>query len=591
MAFARPDFYIVAFATLAIWASFSQRLLGHSKRNVARLIAGSALLLLVLANAFFSFLDLRFFLFIPVFFVVSQLWDSLERPVFATSNGRAILSLRASLSLLVGAAFLSHAFLVEQQPFEPAVARAERAVDPSWPNVILIVLDTVRADHLSVYGYPRETDPNLAQLATHATLYRNAVATGAYSLPSHASLLTGLYPSWHGCHFDPPQNPVGIALNPSFETLAETLKKNGYRTFSVVANTAFLNPAFGLTQGFEYFDYRGRVQVFDRGNPLFLRSGISRLLAVYAGEEDRELYTRGANQINQATLTLLEQRLQPRDKFFLFLNYMDAHGPYLSPEPYNSMFPGKDPRLNARSIGYLVSRTLRESESLQEWEREHVVSQYDGAIRYLDEELGKLFTALKDGGLYDDSMIIVTSDHGEAFGEHNLMGHGLSVNQHQVHIPLIIKYPGQTTGQVVQPPVSLVDVVPTVLETAQVELRPPWVQGVDLRNPEELAPRTVFTESYPAGLVHFWAPRLMRTERAVYLDKFKLVVSTRGKRVLYDFEQDPLETSDLSAILPDTAEDLSSQLAGWSSQIKARDGKLELDAETLERLRSLGYVN
>jgi hypothetical protein len=213
------------------------------------------------------------------------------------------------------------------------------------PNVILIVLDTVRADHLSVYGYQRNTTPHLQSFAQQATLYKNSYSTGDMTLPSHASLFTGLYPSQHGAHYSLTA-PLGTRLSSQHTTLAEILAAHGYDTRAVVANGGYLTSKLNFHQGFAFYDQR--VPAVPYSAPVYLLKG--RLLQ-YARQlstaPDRRPPTRTAQEVHEAVFPLLEEFRREQRPFFLFINYMDAHYPYLPPPPFDRLFPSKDESFNS----------------------------------------------------------------------------------------------------------------------------------------------------------------------------------------------------------------------------------------------------
>ncbi len=465
----------------------------------------------------------------------------------------------------------------------PAAGSAKR------PNVLLVVLDTVRADHLSVYGYDRDTTPFLREFARGATLYRRAYATGAMTLTCHASLFTGLYGSTHGAHLaDPAQDPdgdFGAPLADSHVTLAEVLSEAGYLTAAVVANHAYLSEGFNLNQGFRYYEVS--APFWGRQKPFFLRQPVRTRLAQWLAPEEMTRDFSAAGDINRRAQAILERVTRPGRPFFLFLNYMDAHQPNTPPAPFIHMFAGRSEESFVDFADKAIEVTaLRRP--LSPSERAQLISRYDASLAYLDSCLRGLIEELRRLGQYDNTLIILTSDHGEAFGRRNHLFHVMSVYNNQIRIPLLIKYPGQRQGIIVEQPASLVDIFPTVLDTAGLPLPAP-VEGVSLRRPEAAAPRTLLAESYPNAFLVQLHPRFRRVERAAIRWPYKLVADTRGKRELYDLESDPAETRNLYAAHPAIAASLLAELerrAAAKRQAPAR----RRDAETLRRLRSLGYT-
>ena len=221
--------------------------------------------------------------------------------------------------------------------------------------------------------------------------------------------------------------------------------------------------------------------------------------------------------------------------------------------------------------------------------RDALINRYDAGIAAEDAGFQELVDWLKRRDLYDRSMIIVTADHGEAFGEHGSMEHGVGAYQDQVHVPLIIKYPHQSSAAVVTDPVSHVDLLPTVLETLGLPLAAP-VQGRSLRDSTGLAGRPLYTESFPPR----WSPvnfaKLDRIERGMRSGSWKLILSTRGKHELFDLNRDPAETHNLTATAPPETRGLHTALRAWIAQIPQSDAKAVRNEEQLKLLRGLGYV-
>jgi arylsulfatase A-like enzyme len=459
------------------------------------------------------------------------------------------------------------------------------AAASSRPNVVLVTMDTVRADHLSLYGYRRDTTPFLEELANRATVYTNAIATSDFTPPTHASLFTGLYASWHGAHFDPPGYVAGRALPAGHPTLASILAKNGYRTAAVVANWGGLSPRFGLDRGFQLYDARKPKLVTD---PRFIRGAFANFLGAFVCTSDLDARFRRAGEINGTVSTVLNHLARERRSFFLFVNYMDAHVPYAPPRRYCNIFEPRASHSSVYNYAALEQRVMTRRQPINAQERAQLVSQYDAGIRYLDSQLAVLFGRLKELGLFDNTLIIVCADHGEAFGARDLMQHGVSVYQDEVHVPLIIKYPHQSEPRVVRDFVSQVDVLPTVLDVIGIE-PPKLVQGVDLRAPQIPEGRYLVSESF--CWMDKFDHRLERVERAIFCGNLKLITSTRGPRGLYDLELDPHELRDLSGADPDDEEHLGSELKGWVQRIPAPSGgSTRGDERLLNVLRSLGYV-
>jgi arylsulfatase A-like enzyme len=312
----------------------------------------------------------------------------------------------------------------------------------------------------------------------------------------------------------------------------------------------------------------------------------------FAAPSDFDRRTRRADEVNKETFNLLSEAKEDDRPFFLFINYMDAHWPYLPPPPYDTLFPGKDESFTLAHYFELMEKVLKQQRKIRPEEYRHLISQYDGGIAYLDSQIGNLIVELKKLGLYDNTLIIITSDHGEAFGERDLIEHGISVYQDLVHIPLIIRYPNARHKMVVQDAVSVVDILPTVMEVLGEEIP----TGYPGRSLTKIAPGKrpiVISEEFPKGVAVNWHQRFNKTSRAVYSGTFKYISSTSGERELYDLSQDPNETNNLCNENDDLALELETMLENWLASVKDEyksTTTTKLDPETYDRLKSLGYI-
>jgi arylsulfatase A-like enzyme len=444
-------------------------------------------------------------------------------------------------------------------------------------NLLMIVLDTVRADHLQPYGYARDTMPFLTHFVAGATLFEHAVAASSYTLPSHATLFTGLLPERHGARVVDAgvsldglgllQDTTPVApLADGATTLAELARASGMATGAVAANLAYLSPAFGLGQGFD--DYIVPTQGWSRWQPAGLAIGrklSSRLLSESAAWWYRSRITgQGrfyllASEVNALTLRWLESRRDRR--FFLFLNYMDAHAPYLPAPGYREEFPASD--------------------APQGGGHEASIDAYDAELRYLDANLSALFDQLQAWRLLDRTLVVIVGDHGESFGEHGEFEHATGLHEHQLHVPLVLKQPGQQRPARVARSVHLADLLPTLSELLALE-EPNGLDGTPLFAEERAAPVTAHLGPY-AGI---------RSRDAIYLDGFKLIrIEGEPLPELYDLRRDPDERNDLAATEPDRAAELSRALERVKEAALPRfdAAPAELDEETRERLRALGY--
>lgn len=317
------------------------------------------------------------------------------------------------------------------------------------PNVLLIVVDTLRADHLSLLGYERKTSPNLEQIARESVFFENAVTTAPWTLPSHASMLTGLYPS--ECRV----SKFGLAEQ--YVTLAEVLQARGYRTGAFSANTLFFTTAFGFGQGFIRFEDSFH-SLHDSISRTILGETLQRRVLRYAGFEDLP-GRKNAASVNDSLLRWLDG--QSGRPFFAVLNYFDVHDPYLPPQPYRSRFsdrpnPGGvfNSNLSGRDAWDVSTPAILKDE----------IAAYDGSIAYVDDQIKNLFSELDQQGLLQNTIVLITSDHGEMFGEHHDFQHAHSMWAPLLYVPLLIRWPGKLpAGVKYDTPVSLTSLPATVM--------------------------------------------------------------------------------------------------------------------------------
>jgi arylsulfatase A-like enzyme len=470
-------------------------------------------------------------------------------------------------------------------------SRRSVAADSSKPNVLLLTLDTVRADHLSLYGYQRNTTPHLAELSREATVFSHATAAGDMTITSHAAILTGTYASWNGARPHQSASGNGVPLSDKYPTLAEILSEHGYSTAAVVANSGFLTREWGFDRGFQFFDARGAVRMMPPRKEYLLRYGVRPVLHRVIDTADFDMMFLRAGEINREAYGLLDRLRSSRRPFFLFLNYMDAHSPYAPPPQFDQLYPAeRDLSIPDARYGELFDQLAEGRGQMSEKERQHYISQYDGGIAYMDAEIGRLIDGLKQRGLYENTLLIIVSDHGEAFGERNLVGHGLSVNEDQVDVPLIVKYPGNNRGQRVEERVDHTDLLPTVLDVTGIS-PPQFLQGFSLRGGVGNANRKLISESFPGSGLISLNSKFNRIERAIYSGNFKYIDSTAGKHELYDVSTDPAEVHNLCSVDAVPCSSMRHDLEEWEKATpKTVSHGKPLDPQTLERLRSLGYA-
>jgi arylsulfatase A-like enzyme len=317
------------------------------------------------------------------------------------------------------------------------------------PNVLILVMDTVRADHLSGYGYRRATTPQLDTFARQGVQFDNAISTSSWTLPAHGSLLTGRFPHEHGAERG--------RYDGRFPTLPEEFERRGYRTAAFSANSSFFSRAVGYGKGFTRFEDIFDTPVDMAARTLFGRKFYQVVLQRLGYDDIPGRKT--AEQVTRSVERWLDGSGSP--PFFAVANYFDAHDPYLPPQPYRSRFsPGKIPGGALNS--FVLRLNLRSPDQLQ-----GEIDAYDGAISYIDDQIGGLLRWMDQRGLSRNTLVVILSDHGESFGEHGLLMHRNALYRETIQIPLLVRWPDHVPGGIhVAAPVSLASVAATVLELA-----------------------------------------------------------------------------------------------------------------------------
>jgi arylsulfatase len=428
------------------------------------------------------------------------------------------------------------------------------------PNIILISVDTLRADHLGCYGYSRNTSPHIDHFAEDALLFETCLSHAPVTSSSCASILSGFLPHETKVFKNRP-------LPAEVETLPEILQQQGYKTIAVVSNYV-LRKKKGWGQGFTIFNDTMK---------------------------DRELVRRIRERIAEHTTKRAIKLLKQfhKDQLFMWIHYQDPHGPYTPPGRFANLFINSNQRprnlsLNRHEGGINGIPSYQKLGSHRDFY--YYVSQYDGEIRYLDEHFKQLIDALKELGMYDDSLIIFTADHGEGMGEHNCyFAHGGNLYSSQIHVPLIIKYGKKLVGRRTDF-VQHIDIVPTVLKIIGLKVDSRF-RGRDLRQQHGTS-REIFSEMLLTP-----TKEINKFSFSVVLDGLKLIYTHLSERYeLFDLKTDPHEEHNLvnDAKYRERVEDLKVRL----NHIREEDFlRLEIvnkppkfTDEEKEELRSLGYI-
>lgn len=339
-----------------------------------------------------------------------------------------------------------------------AVARLPDAQNGS-PNIVLIVVDTLRADHLSSYGYPRATSPHMDQLADQGVLFENAYAASSWSLPSHASLFTGRSVHEHGADWSTPR----AMINNGFPTIAEALSDRGYHTAGFSSNLFWVTSEVGLDRGFAHFE-DFFTSPADMAFRTFYGRSFEKLVLTRLGFDDIPARKRGPD-INRSILRWIEDNYtvngdEPKRPFFIFANYMDTHDPYLPPDPFRNKFSQVE-----NPGGLINDRIGQGNPDLTPDQVQTEMDAYDGSIAYVDDAIGELLKGLDERGQAENTLVIITSDHGEAFGDHGVFLHKNSLYREEIRVPLIMWQPGKLpAGMRVTQAVSNVSLPATLLD-------------------------------------------------------------------------------------------------------------------------------
>jgi len=473
---------------------------------------------------------------------------------------------------------------------------------PHTPNIILLLLDTARAQSFSGYGYARPTSPHIDALAAESAVYEQAITPGCWSLPSQVARRSGWFPAKHGAH------ELHLSYAHGYPMLPEVLHEAGYHTLGISPNS-WMSDEFGVTHGFECYlklwQYRPTASA-----PPVEDSGVGSWL-------DRKLQRRywrhifphrnHAQHVNRHIRALVTRTPEP---FFLYAIYWDMHLPYAARESYTARWlpPGvtlsQAQQINRDPLKYLAGQMLMSEEDFAVLQ-----ACYDGALASLDAEIGALVAWLRQCGMLDRTLLIITSDHGENIGDHGLMSHAYSLHDTLIHVPLIVRYPELfPPGQRVAQQVQLTDLFPTMLDVLGLDV--PRVrqelQGVSLLAPmpdtaeERLAyaemlaphPSVVSLNRRTGSPEHTPRPAIDRALRCLRTPATKVIWASDGNHALYDLRLDPQETTNLYTLKPQRAKEYLDLLEVGRPPVGAPPlpPAPPMDEDMRQRLRDLGYL-
>jgi arylsulfatase A-like enzyme len=457
------------------------------------------------------------------------------------------------------------------------------------PNIVLIVLDTVRADRMSVYGHERPTTPALERMAEEGVLFTRAFAPAPWTLPSHGSFFTGLYPGRHHCTHE------HLWLDEEFVTIAEIFRARDYVTLGY-SNNPIVGRMSKLDQGFDLF-----VEGWKPELSVFIGAGIIQTLS-WVIYPDLFPADAGAAETYRVVGRWLADLKDSRSPFFLFINYMEAHPP-MPRHAGAFVYFNSHSEARERLSGIKEDHVTRNAglSNLSDDQKDALLTLYDGEIKYLDTEVGKILDSLKERDLYRNTVVIVISDHGEMFDEHGgLWGHERALYHSLLHVPFIITGPGIPAGEKVDMPISLRD-LPAMLMALQqgggldgmlaaaVPQDRPELDGILAEIARPVAFINVIKKRFPG---HDTEP-LDRRQKALIRYPWKLIWDSKGADVLYNIEDDPGELENRSKENFSVYHELSQRITRYRARYP-EDEKVypvpPLDHATRERLRALGYL-
>jgi arylsulfatase A-like enzyme len=504
--------------------------------------------------------------------------------------------------------------------------------DATAGNVVFVVMDTVRKSHLSVYGYDRPTTPGLERFADEAAVFEQAVAPAPWTLPVHASLFTGMYPSEHGASQE----------NPYLEgatTLAESLSAAGYETACYSSN-AWITPYTHLTDGFQDQDNFFEVMPGDfLSGPLAkawktmndnesLRKVADWLVSV--GNKVHE-YTASNEGADSKTPQVIDRTMEfiadADDDYFAFINLMDAHLPYHPPEEYKEEFA---PSVDSTEVCQNSKEYNCGARDIDDDEWEAIEGLYDAEIRHIDAELQRLFSWMRDNDEWEDTMVVVCADHGELHGEHGLYGHEFCIYDPLVNVPLLVKHPEVAPGTREDEQVELVDLYHTVLDHAGVEAAESAGPAEPSDSEKSTVPldrtRSLLSADYREftggdyAFVEYYRPvvelkqleqkasdadieldeesRFYSRMRAARRPDAKYVRNERIADEFYHLDSDPDERddsrgegSDAEVELEDALSEFEAGVGGEWKEVEDDDVLDDMSDDAKDRLQDLGYID
>jgi len=485
------------------------------------------------------------------------------------------------------------------------------------PHIVIIVMDTARASNFSCYGYCKSTSPNIDSIAERGILFSNAISSSPWTLPSHVSLFTGMYPSEHGLTEDKilgGKNIYGLRRDHIFpHFLPMVLKNEGYITLGF-SNNPWISHNFGFHRGFDFFYEAWKM---GKNSPLIKRFGRWGRRMVPQGFQsllDRlkirlGFWDSGAEQTIASMKEWFQKNHSKDRSYFLFFNFIEPHLPYMPPKPFDRMFMDEGyssysiRKTNQDHFKFIAKKTEMGPDDFA-----ILRSLYDGEIAYLDTKVKEIFDYLKDLDMFDRTLLIITSDHGENIGEHNLMGHQFCLYDTLLRVPLIIRHPDLFSGgRMENRHIQLQDIYFTILDILDICIDRQDARKHSLLNPD-YARQIIAEHEVPKFTLACLAKRFPRLRmesldqmlRCIYSEGMKYIWKSEGKDEMYDILKDPQEACDLT---PKNMEQgmkyLEMMKRKWASMGKDAEekgsksvdfSKDQMDLEVQKKLKELGYI-
>ena len=456
------------------------------------------------------------------------------------------------------------------------------------PNIILISIDCARADHFSCYGHNRRTTPFIDKLTEEGVLFEKCISPAAWTLPSHASMFTGLYPSTHRA------DDGNYFLDNTHQTLAEALKNRGYLTLGY-SRVPWVSSITGLSRGFQKFE----EYFFKTSNKLKKAIFLGKeFLALLSGYRDA-----GAKRVNNWAKSRLKE-IGDSSPFFLFLHYWEPHTTYRLPRPDDSVFfENSVNRTQAKKVNQDYDRYIAGEAQMSEEDFDILKRLYDSTLYYVDKKINDLVNYLKQLGLLEQTIIIITGDHGDNLGEHKLMGHKLCLYDTLLRVPMIVRYPSIfPRGSVVSQLVQSVDIFPTIMEILNINEEKNYeLQGLSLTsllNGAKEREYTISEQAYPnLKVFETKYPKFDTTPyrcelKALRTKEYKYIWHSNGNHELFHLKEDPKEEKNLIDKMPENTNYFKTKLEDWIKLcgVGVEEKKsFQLDENIKDQLRQLGY--